>query len=126
MRWAGVAVLMSVVVVAGCQRKAAEGPVAPVPVGADARARIARLAPGAAIGTVIAVLAEDRLVAVGEVQVRDFHVGDVVSFMGGEEQPIGTGVVVNIVRDTLHVRYEASSAVGRAPVVGDLAVRFKR
>lgn len=125
MRWAGLAVLMSVVTV-GCQRKAPTPAPTPVPVGSEAKARITRLAPDAIVGTVVAVLAEDRLVAVGEAPVKEFHVGDVVTFMGGEDQPLGSGVVVNIVRDTLHVRYEAPPEGGRTPAVGDLAVRFKR
>lgn len=129
MRWAGV-FMLGLVCLAGCKTKTDE-PQAPAPapvpvVEDDVKARLQRLEPNALIGRVTAILAEDRLAAVGEVPPQDFSVGDVVVFYGASEQVVGHGKVVKADATLLHVKFEEPAAGQRAPAVGDLVIRFKR
>lgn len=124
-RWAS-AMILAAAMIAGCQQNKKPTTPQPVPVTAETRQRIQRLAPDAVIGQVIAILPEERLIAVGDLPIQDFKPGQVLSFIGGEPEPVGAGVVVSIVRDTLHVRYEPPPPGGRPPAVGDLAIRFRK
>ena len=126
-RWLGVYVI-GMGMLAGCQQKTTEQPVIVEPPPArledNARARYQALYPDAQIGRVIATLPGDRLAAVADVPVGQFNKGDAVTFVGGEGTLV-SGEVVAVVQDTLHVRYANPAAGLRAPVVGDLAIRFK-
>lgn len=113
--------------VVGCQRKqppAVAKPV-PVPVNAETREFLAKQAPNAKIGRVVEVLEEQRLASVADLPVQDFLKGDVLTFFGGEEEPLTSGVVVMILPDRLHVQYAAPAEGKRAPAPGDLVIRFK-
>ena len=127
-RWIGL--LVAGLMLAGCQPKAAPpvGPVYPPAVAPTAQTveRIKRLAPDALIGHITALLPEEHLALVGDVPVRDFAEGQVVTFAGGNDVAIGNGVVVRISKDALHVRYEDPAPGARPPAGGDLAVRFRR
>src|SRR5438445_7721816 len=88
-RWCVVA-LISTASLIGCarHRKVEEtSPMTPAPVSAVAREQIQKAFTGATIGTVVAVLPEEHLAAVADVQVQDFRQGDVLTFFGGEEVP---------------------------------------
>ena len=126
----GIVALFAVGCFGGCARHrtaAAEetSPMTPAPVSAMAREQIQKAFVGATIGTVVAVLPDEHLAAIADVQVQDFRKGDVLTFFGGEEVPLATGEVVAIEKDQLHVRYVAIQ--GQRPVArGDLAVRFRQ
>lgn len=126
-RWVGVAVI-GAGFLAGCQARVTEEPVVEPPPPArlpdDARERYQKLYPDAQIGRVIATLPGERLAAVADVPVQQFRRGDALTFIGAEGTLV-SGEVVAVVQDTLHVRYTAPEGERRAPVVGDLAIRFK-
>ncbi|HEY8666590.1 MAG TPA: hypothetical protein VIL86_08000 [Tepidisphaeraceae bacterium] len=88
-----------------------------------------QLDPNARVGQVLAVEPSADLAAVGEVDVKDFKEGDSITFLDASQNLIANGTVVRIVTgeggDWLHVRYEPAARGGRAPAVGDLAVRVK-
>ena len=115
------ALLCGLAMVTGCQPKPAAQPAS-----AELRQNLQKVSPNAAIGRVVAILPESNLIAIGDVQVSEFKVGDVVTLMGQEETPLANGKVISIVKDTLHVRYEPIANATRQPIVGDLAIRFKK
>jgi hypothetical protein len=78
--------------------------------------------PDAQVGLVTAVLTHERLASVGSVPVKDFSMGDVVSFVDPSGDIIATGQVEAIDNNRLEVRYAAPTG-DRDPMVGDLAVR---
>lgn len=80
--------------------------------------------PHAKVGTVIAVLPDKALAAVGDLPVADFQIGDVLVLMDTKQQVIGAGHVVAKTADAVHIAYDVT-AKGRAPQVGDLAVKSK-
>jgi hypothetical protein len=77
--------------------------------------------PDARVGLVTAVLPDDHLASVGSVPVKDFAVGDIVSFIDAYGNIVATGQVEAITNDQLNVRYTPTG--GRDPIKGDLAVR---
>ena len=83
-----------------------------------------RVDPNAKVGLVVAMLPEKGLAAVGDVPVADFQVGDVLVLMDTKQQIIGAGHVVAKTDDALHISYDVT-AKGRAPQVGDIAVKSK-
>jgi len=80
--------------------------------------------PQARVGLVLAVRPSDRLAAVGDVDVKEFHEGDAVTFIDMQRNTIGNGRVVNIVDGFVHVKYEPPAPGHRVPHEGDMAVRF--
>lgn len=118
-----VLVLVLAGVVGGCQAKLSKQETAAMSAAsaAEIRERYQRLNPKNRVGVVTAVKADANLVAVGEVAVADFGVGDVMTFITPSEEPFNTGVIVNATADALHLRYESGK---RAPREGDLAVRL--
>jgi hypothetical protein len=84
-----------------------------------------RIDPQSQVGPVIAIVPEDRLVAIGDVTVRDFIVGETIIFIDADSNPLVSGTVNNVLGDTVHVRYDPPTADRRAPRVGDLAVKVK-
>jgi hypothetical protein len=82
--------------------------------------------PMARVGLVTDVLAGDRLALVGSVAVKDFAVGDIITFIDSNRQVLTMGTVEAINASNLTVRYEAPDKTGRDPVAGDLAVRAIR
>jgi hypothetical protein len=81
--------------------------------------------PKAIVGLVIAVLPNQMYAAVGDIDVKDFTEGEVVSFIDSNKKFLVNGVIKKVTDDALDVQYEAPAADSRAPKVGDLAVRFK-
>ena len=113
----------------GCRRKSmpttTEAELPPRPVNyPEARARLQKKDPSARMGRVIAVLPDERMASIGEINVQEFQRGEAIQILGAEDQPVATGVVLSIVNDTLHVRYTPVGEGGRRPYVGDLAIRF--
>ena len=83
-----------------------------------------RVDPTAKVGRVIAVLPDNALVAVGDINPADVQMDDVFVFMNTNNQIIAMGHVVATTADAIHLRYDVK-ADGQAPVVGDLAVKAK-
>jgi hypothetical protein len=88
---------------------------------ATIRARYQRINPNNRVGLVVAVSSSSNHVAVGDIPLQDFGIGDVMVFLDRRERPFNSGEVVNATSDALHVRYDAKR---RAPRVGELAVRL--
>ena len=114
------------VALTGCQNKKKQADEVP-PVSemnAEAiRERYMRQNPNNRVGVVQAVREESHLVAVGDIPLQDFGIGDSLVFIDAREQPFNSGKVVNATATSLHVQYEANR---RAPRVGELAVRLAR
>jgi hypothetical protein len=83
-----------------------------------------RSTPDFRVGLVKAVLPENSTVALGDVGVNDFSVGDVISIVDSEQRTVAMGNVDSI--DTAHkiviVKYTTLPG-GRAPAPGDLGIR---
>jgi hypothetical protein len=121
-------VTAAVLLAAGCRTQVAvNAPTTPADETTLTRIREAfkRIDPQSQVGTVIAIVPEDRLVAIGDVTVRDFVVGETIIFIDADSNPLVSGTVHNVLGDTVHVRYEPPTADRRAPRVGDLAVKVK-
>jgi len=82
--------------------------------------------PMARVGQVTDVLLSDHLALVGSISVRDFAVGDIITFMDSNRQVLTLGTVEAINRSNITVRYQPPDKDGRDPVIGDLAVRAIR
>lgn len=80
--------------------------------------------PKVQVGVVVDLIASQNLAAVGDVNVADFHIGEVVCFIDANSNPIVCGTVLRITPDQVHVKYEAPAPGHRAPVPGDIAVGF--
>ena len=127
-RWAGM--LLTAALLAGC---AAKRPPARDPEAAAASEETVRMIrqsfqqadPDARVGVVLATLPESRLAAVGDVDVKEFHEGDAITFIDTMQRPLVNGRVLEITNSQLNVKYENPGRGERAPREGDLAVRFK-
>lgn len=116
--------------VAGCAHKKPAPPPKPAPE-ATLQGALERLRPryqaehpNARLGVVIATRPQDRLVAVGDVPVKEMAIGQTVVLMNAREQVLTTGVIVRVLEDSVHAQYERPGADGREPRVGDVMVRF--
>jgi hypothetical protein len=81
--------------------------------------------PKAVVGLVIAVLPDQMYAAVGDVDVKDFSEGEVLSFIDSNKKFLTNGTIKKVTSDALNIQYEVPGPGSRAPKVGDLAVRFK-
>ena len=118
--------LLGAVLFSGCTRQKPQEPTPqPAMMSDDAVAAYRKKHPEALIGRVVAIRAQDHLLAAGDVPVADFKQGDAVVILGSSEQQITTGDVVSMGKSWIHVHYNDSAAGGRAPELGDLVVRFK-
>lgn len=127
MRWQVVVVIGLVgSSLAGCGGSSRSDSMPPVdmPMLAAARQDIQRSDPSALVGFVTEALPKERLVAVGELPVNQFRVGQVVMFVDVNQKRLTSGVVKRITTDELHIQYQPPPKDGRAPRMGDLAVRF--
>ncbi len=125
MRW--VVLVIAVGLVSGCQQKPPPGPPPePAPTAQNSaalRQNILQRDPMAKVGEVKAVYPERNLAAIGDIDVKEFAVGQVVLIVGGNLNPIANGTIIQIANDEgmLVVKYAVTK---RAPVVGDLGVRM--
>ena len=90
---------------------------------AQIRATYQAVNPDTRVGYVNAELPGAQLVSVTDVPVEDFRNGDAITFINAQQQVIATGRVVNVVENSVHVKYTPGE---RAPGVGDVAVKFVR
>jgi hypothetical protein len=126
MRVCGVAI--TIVLLAGCRTQPKPAPLPPPadePTLTRIREAFRRIDPQSQVGPVIAALPSDRLVAIGDVPVKEFAVGETLMFIDGNQDPLVSGTIINITGDALHVRYDEPTTTRRAPTVGDLAVKVK-
>jgi hypothetical protein len=91
----------------------------------DLQAAYQKTDPTARVGIVLAVKPELSLVAVGDVPVKDFKNGDILSFMDSSQQLVANGRVTDTDNNLLIVKYDVLPSGGRAPRTGDLAIRVK-
>jgi hypothetical protein len=119
-----VLVLASVTLI-GCQAQTAQDEVVVTQDAATVRAAIQTAQPDALVGVVSEVLTDERFAAVRDIPVDQFGMGQILSVINTDQQLVTHGQVVRIVGDALHIQYDAPPAGGRAPQVGDLAVRFQ-
>lgn len=89
----------------------------------EMRDRFARVNPNVRVGAITGVLADERLAAVGDVNVADFQVGQSLTLIDSNAQTLTIGQIVRITDDSLHVRYRQPATGQREPQVGDMAVR---
>jgi hypothetical protein len=80
----------------------------------------------ALLGRVTDVRHLDRLAEIRDIDVEPFRIGEVISFIDGNEQFLTNGTVVRKLSDALHVEYVEPTVGARAPQIGDLAIRFRR
>lgn len=117
---------LSAGLLAGCTRTARE-PEAPPTASRDKvqalRESYMRSNPNVRVGVVTNVLTEERLASVGDVSLDDFQDGQGLTFIDSSGKTLTYGHIVRITQSSLHVRYNAPAAGGRAPQKGDLAVR---
>jgi hypothetical protein len=109
----------------GCGTTASESIAPPVSTGqlAQMRDEYRRTDPEARVGLVKSVLASDRLALVSEVPVKDFTVGDIISFVDSNGKVVTMGTVEAVNRNSLTVHYANPGPHGRPPTEGDAAVR---
>jgi hypothetical protein len=88
------------------------------------RAEFQQSHPDARVGIVTDVLPDSHLASVGSVNIADFSVGDIVTFLDSNRQTLTLGTVERVNPDTVTVRFSDPLPSGRVPAVGDMAVRF--
>jgi hypothetical protein len=93
---------------------------------AEMRTRYQRRDPATRLGLVVASNPKVDVVAVGEINPADFHVGDIVSFVDTSETPLASGTVVRKLSDSIHVRYDSPLKGSRAPREGDVMIKFRQ
>jgi hypothetical protein len=119
--------LLAAVALCGCQSQQKEREAA-VPATPDkmaaVRASIEQAQPGSLVGRVIATHPDSKMpyVAVGDLPVQAVPIGDTITFVDGDANPITSGTVSDKSADALFVRYQAGK---RRVEQGDLAVWFK-
>jgi hypothetical protein len=79
--------------------------------------------PDVRVGEVIAVLPSSHLAQVADVPLKDFTVGDIISFIDSSDNTVAMGRVEAVKPDSLIVHYDVSAQNGRDPLIGDAAVR---
>lgn len=89
---------------------------------AQTKATFEQRLPGAKVGVVSETLPSSNLVAIQQVDLTQYYVGDTLVLMDENLKIIGAGTVVAKTNDALHVKYDVSEK-GRAPKVGDIAVK---
>jgi hypothetical protein len=106
----------------GCATKTPSEPQAVPPEKiATLRESIQKNKPGSLVGPVIATY--QLYAAVGDIPVKEVKLGQTITFVDPDGNPINNGTVANILEDTIHVKFDAT---GKRPVQrGDLAVILK-
>jgi hypothetical protein len=112
----------------GCQSQQQKEPQSAVPATPDkvaaVRASIEQAQPGSLVGRVIAVHPDPNMpyVAVGDLPAQAVPVGDTITFVDADANPITSGTVSDKSAEALFVRYQSGK---RRVEQGDLAVWFK-
>lgn len=117
LRQAAVALLLAGLTVAGCRSRQETT----VPTD-DLKQSFTRINPNVQVGTVAAILPEQHLLAINDLPVDQFEVGETLVFMNEDQQIIAAGHVVRKTETSLHIDYSPNEK-GIEPKVGDIAVR---
>jgi len=88
------------------------------------RAMYRRQYPNCEVGQVVATRASDRLAAVSGVDVSKITENQIVTFIDAHQNTLASGVVVRVLPDSVHVRYDPAPDTNHQPAVGDIMVRF--
>lgn len=112
------AVVVGTLVLAGCQSKAKSNPDQQ----SEAKQSVEKRLPAAKVGVVSATLPDKGLVAVEQVDLTKFYVGDTLVFTDVNLKIIAAGTVVAKTDKALHVKYDVKED-GRAPRIGDIAIQ---
>lgn len=113
---------------AACQPKAKPQVAAPPPADTklvqEIQSAMQKINPRVRVGRIVAVVPEAQLAALGDVNTKDFQVGDVVSLMSPSQAVYGAAEVVRITDQAVHVKYRNNprNSMPITPKVGDLAV----
>lgn len=114
----------AVAVLAGCaaKPKPIPAPMAPTAEQASAiRETFTKAIATARTGLVSAVASDLSYASVTDINVEGLKVGDAISFVDGSKTTVAHGTIVEIKGSLVAVQYQAAT---RAPVVGDVAVKF--
>ena len=77
--------------------------------------------PGSLVGQVVATF--ELYAAVTEIPVKEVKIGETITFVDADGNPVNNGSIARIVDDTLHVKFDPT---GKRPVQkGDLAIWLK-
>jgi hypothetical protein len=121
--------MLSVVAAAlavGCQTKK------PVPAGpppmddasySELRAAFEKARPGSLVGRVANVSPSEQAAEIVDIPTTSFKKGQVVLFIDAQQNALASGTVFNVTDNSVMVYYTPEEG-GRAPVVGDAAVRL--
>jgi hypothetical protein len=94
---------------------------------ADLKAAYLNANPDARIGRVDAVLAAQSRLAVSDVSVGDFQVGDPLIIVNRDFDIVADATVTDVRNDTLFASYtRPTTGGGGAPAVGDMAIRAEQ
>ena len=106
----------------GCASKTPSEPQAAPPEKiATLRESIQKNKPGSLVGPVIATY--QLYAAVADIPVKEVKLGQTITFVDPDGNPINNGTVASILDDTIHVKFDPT---GKRPVQrGDLAVILK-
>jgi hypothetical protein len=118
MRQVALAVSMVALISVGCTK---HKPASPEQV-QQIRETYQSVDPHAKVGTIIAVLPEKGLAAVGDIPLDQVAIGDTLVILDSKQKIIGAGHVIEKTSDALQISYDVT-AQGRKPRVGDLAVK---
>jgi hypothetical protein len=123
--WLLASALAGALCATGCQSPQSE-PKAAAPPSPDRaaaiRASIEQAQPGSLVGRVIKTLDERPYAAVAEIPVQDVAVGETITFVDGNANPITSGTVIDKSPEALFVNYQPGK---RRVEQGDLAVWFR-
>lgn len=124
-RWMSLSVVAAALVV-GCQAKK-PAPAGPPPIDdatySELRAAFDKAKPGSLVGRVVNVSPSELAAEIVDVPTASFKKGQVVLFIDAQQNPLASGTVFNVNENSVMVYYTPEEG-GRAPVVGDAAVRL--
>lgn len=116
--------LIAISIVAGCRSVRGQHAYRPASIEVlnQIRAHYASVDPNALVGRVVATLPQNGLIAVGDMPLDQFKIGDTLVIIDTKQKIVAAGKVVRMTDNALHLSYDVAPS-GRDPRLGDLAVR---
>jgi hypothetical protein len=93
---------------------------------AEVRRTLSQQSPGVIVVPVVEVLETGKLAAGRSATPSQFHSGDIVTFIDTRMEVVGTGRVIQMTSDQVHVRWEDPQAGQREPQVSGHVVDAER
>jgi hypothetical protein len=118
------ATLIVLVLATGCATRPKTAPMSSPPTAEQAamfRESFMKVSPTAKVGIVGAILEGESLLMINDMPTDGVNPGDVVSFVDSTQNTIANGKVVEVLGNKVAASYTAAT---RAPVTGDVAVKF--